>query len=1276
MNVQSIKASKWARGAAWVVLGVLALWLIGWLAVPPLLKSEGQKIASEQLGRKVTIGAVNFKPWTLELTLTDLAVATADGAGQQLHVGRIYVNGSIQSLLRLAPVVDGITIDDPSLKLTRESPGHYDIDDILARLDRPSAKPAGKPMQFALYNLVLNGGAVDFDDKVVGKTQQLRGLTLAVPFLSNFDSKRDVVVRPRLAFTLNGSHFDSAAEGTPFAQTRKTDATLKLAGLDLAPYLGYLPASLPVRLQAGVIDADLKLAFEQAPSASIKLSGTVQASHVKLADAKTQDLLAFDALKVTMADVEPLARQAKISSIELTGPDLAVRRDATGRLNLDFTTPPTAATTGNSAAVASTAPASAAASATPPAEASPWKIEVDKVAVLGGTVQWTDETTAPRAQLALRDLVFDAAGIALPFAQPLQFSGSALLASGAADSAAKGAAAQTASLTFGGSATDRVASVAANVTTLPLGLAAPYLAAYLKPGLSGELSAQLNVDWKAQPAGSQASGVQIGVKDLKLDHPALTGAAAVVAKARGKQPPIPALPGAEQIRVSDARIDLDQQTVRVGNVVVTDPHASVQRGADKRWMFEDWLKGPAAAHPHAASSRNVESKRAKPHADPWKIAIDDIAIDGGAVAYRDAAGSRPVAFQVTQLNVHLKDFSLDAKRPLPLSVSASIGAGRTEPGRIDYNGDLGLAPLSAQGRLHAVRLPLQAFAPYFDNALNVRLRRADASFNGRVHYLESKAGPVVQVAGDSALEDLQADTVAQPAEGAQQPAVAAEPLLQWKALSVRGLDLAMKPGAATRVNVRETALSDFYARVIINPSGRINLQDLVKPKTPPGAAAAPAASKASAPPAAPVTTAANAPAPIIHIGPINLINGKVLFSDHFIKPNYSADLTQLTGKLSAFSSVAPAGAPQMADLTLSGRAEGTASLEITGKLNPLAKPLALDITGKVHDLELPPLSPYAVKYSGHEIERGKMSMDVHYVVLPDGQLTAKNNLVLNQLSFGDEVQGAPASLPVKLAVALLADRDGVINLNLPISGSLNDPQFSLGPIIFKAIVNLIVKAVTAPFSLIANAFGGSGGEQLNTVVFAPGSATLTPEARAGLDKVAKVLAERPSLKMTVVGAADLDAERAGYRRERLNAMVRAEKRREMLLNPGKATASAATAPASAAAGDAPAITVSDSEYPDLLKRVYRHADITKPRNLIGMAKDIPQSEMESLLMANIPVTEDSMRQLALARGEAVKDYLASRQVPSNQLFLGAPKTPAGEGRPAARPTQSGYPAPI
>ena len=396
-------------------------------------------------------------------------------------------------------------------------------------------------------------------------------------------------------------------------------------------------------------------------------------------------------------------------------------------------------------------------------------------------------------------------------------------------------------------------------------------------------------------------------------------------------------------------------------------------------------------------------------------------------------------------------------------------------------------------------------------------------------------------------------------------------------------------------------------------------------------------------------------AAIVNFGPLSLINGKVLFSDRFIKPNYTANLTELTGKLSAFSSEAPTGnaAPSvnMADLELRGRAEGTASLEIVGKLNPLAKPLALDITGKVRDLELPPLSPYAIKYAGYCINRGKMSVDVNYVVLPNGQLTAKNKLVLNQLSFGDKVDGAPASLPVKLAVALLADRNGVIDLDLPISGSLNDPQFSLGPVIVKVIINVIAKAITAPFSLLANAFGGGGGDELSSVSFAAGSAQLTADAKAGLDKVAKALTERPALKLTVVGTSNLDAEQGGFKRERLVEMVRAEKRRVTVKEGGTPSAD---------------ITVSPAEYPALLKEVYKRADMPKPRNVVGLTKDLPDAEMEKLLLADIKVSEEAMRELAVQRGVVVKDYLAAANLPADRLFLGATKTAAPDPKWAPR----------
>ena len=190
MDRQSFRQNRWTRRVAWLVGAVLALWAIGWLAVPPLLRQQAQKIATEKLGRNVTIGAVDFKPWSLELTVSNLAIATADGRAEQLHVQRIYLDAELQSVLRWAPVVDAVQVDQPVLRLTHLGGGRYDIDDVLKRLAPAADQPVEQPAKFALYNLALNAGSIDYIDTTVNRTHAVRELRLAVPFLSNLPSQR------------------------------------------------------------------------------------------------------------------------------------------------------------------------------------------------------------------------------------------------------------------------------------------------------------------------------------------------------------------------------------------------------------------------------------------------------------------------------------------------------------------------------------------------------------------------------------------------------------------------------------------------------------------------------------------------------------------------------------------------------------------------------------------------------------------------------------------------------------------------------------------------------------------------------------------------------------------------------------------------------------------------------------------------------------------------------------------------------------------------------
>lgn len=1166
---------------------LLLLWGLAWVAVPPLLKWQLQKQASNLLGRAVTVERIDFRPWSLGLTIEGLQVADASGGKPQFSLARLYANVELQSVLRLAPVVSMLSFEQPRLNLRHLGQGRYDVDDILQRLRPSDSGEPSEPSHFALFNIDVAGGEVAFADDSTGSTHRITELNLGLPFLSNLPSRQEVLTEPRLAFVLNGSAFDTRASSTPFAQTRDTEARVDIPTLDLAPYFPYWPAQWPVQPRAGTLHLALKLDFEHQAQPRLTVSGKAALSGLRVVErldpSKEASLLSWERLQLDIRRLEPLARVADLASVELQSPRLDLSRDAQGRLNLGRI----------GAALTGLEPGSASTTSVP--APSPWQVSVARVSLEGGSVPWKDDSVRPPADLPLTALNLQLENLSWPMVTPAPFQASAQLGE--------------TPIRLQGNATASEAQAQLSLGELSLSQLAPYVADMLVPDLDGRLSAELALAWRAAQ-GEQPMMLSLEIPSLQLDD---------VRVGPARRP----LASLAALQVQDTRIDLPARAALVGRVQAKRLHTNVQRDKNGRWLAQDWVK----------TSPPTPDEVAPPA--PWQLTVAELDLDGASVTLDDRAPAQPVALAASQIKLQVKNLQPLASKPpdMPVSLQLRLGpaqAARGEPGRLSMVGTLRLPVAGAadglrvKAKVQAERLPLHELEPYFGERLNLELLRADASYGGTVEAALPASGLNLSLAGQASLDDFRANTLSP-----------AEDLLAWKSLQVRGLALAMAPGQPTRLSVEETVLSDYFARLIIDETGRINLQGLVKPAD--GDAVVATSSPAAS---APVVNVPTGPQPDIRFGAVSLVNGRVLFSDRFIKPNYSANLSELTGGLSAFASASTAsGAPQLGDLTLRGRAEGTAALEIDGKLNPLAQPLAMDIRGKVRNLELPPLSPYTVKYAGHGIERGKLSVDVAYKVEPSGQLTASNQIILNQLSFGDRVAGSEApNLPIKLAVALLADRNGVIDINLPVSGSLNDPQFRLAPLIFRLIFNLIGKAITAPFSLIASAFGG-GGPEMSQVAFGEGQQTLDAASRERLDAVAKALVERPALQVTVVGHADPESERAGYQRSRLDQQVLAEKRRAL---------------ARSGAVPAEGLTVSAEEYPVLLKEVYRRADMPKPRNVIGIAKDIPQAEMEALLMAAVTVTGDRLRELAVARAVAVKDYLASRQLPEDRLFLGAP----------------------
>lgn len=604
---------------------------------------------------------------------------------------------------------------------------------------------------------------------------------------------------------------------------------------------------------------------------------------------------------------------------------------------------------------------------------------------------------------------------------------------------------------------------------------------------------------------------------------------------------------------------------------------------------------------------------------------------------RDASGRRVLALD--ELALDLRQARLPSGR-----LDAALVFNRK--GRVTLAGDTALAPLHLDLAVGVEQLDLQPFAALVSDRINVRVTRAVLSGKARLALDQPADGPDKPMKGE-----VRADLAL--ARLATLDVVNANDFVDWDDLALRGLRVQLAPLA---VHVDEVALKNFYARVIVSPAGRINLQDIMRGRAQPqrsltdATAAAPAAAPPPAAAPAPKAGAGTAAAalPPVSIGKVVLAGGHVRFTDNFIKPRYTADLLDLHGAVAGISSDPKASA----SVDLQGRVND-APLVIGGTISPLRAEPALDIKASVHGMELAQFTPYSSKYVGYRIERGKMSFDVAYR-LENRQLSATNRLVLDQLTFGERVESPSAtSLPVMLAVALLKDRNGVIDIDLPIGGSLDDPQFSVGGLLVKVLVNLITKAVTAPFTLLANLVGGGSSAELSWVAFAPGQWSIGPDGEAKLKSLAKALAERPGLKLEVQGWADPQADGAALRRAALASRLRALKRQEMAASGTLVTGAE--------------VAVSAHEYTDLLARAYQ-------LDIAGSAKGARPNEqqMEKALLERQPVGDDELRALGDRRAQAAKSWLTTvGSVPEERVALVGAKIGAAPAASAGAPSGQG-----
>jgi len=1201
--VRSRGARRWALS---IVVIVALFGLLGFFAAPPLVRHVAQQQLSTQLARPVTIGRVTLNPFTLRLEADRIRIGEKSAPGDFFSAERLVVRLSWLTMLRFAPIVDELRLDSPHAHIVRLDAQRFNFSDIVEKFSTPS-KPQTGPARFSVSNIDVDNGRIDFDDRLLGAQHVVDQLSLGVPFIATLPSKTDIFVDPRFVARVDGSPISIGGKTKPFAASRESEIALKFADLDVPRLLSYAPVKLPVTVQNGKLAGDLKLHFVMAgDTPALTVTGTADLADARIVDERSAPLFSAHALHVAAASLEPFKRVFHFDEIRLDQPSLHLVRERSGELSVarTFAATPEAASAASAASAAVQASGASAASAASDAAvaATPLDLSIKRLALNDGDVALEDRAPAQPVALGLTHLTVSVDDFSTLAKGPARYAVRSALAQG-------GTLAATGSFDLDAKTAD--AKLAAEA--LPLALAQPYLADATAARISsGTLGANLpvKVDWSKAPVNVRVSNGDLTLKSLKLASSSGSGDVAL-----------------GDARIGVKQIDLAAHKAELSSVEATGLAVKATRLKDGRIDLAAWAQPPKKAQASAETRASAHAGERAGESPEWHYAIGALRLKDASADIVDQVPTRPATVHVSSIQLEAQNVSDDMSRPLPIKLDATLNG----KGMLEASGTVVPTPLDASLKLHANRLDVAAFEPYFGDSLNAVLKSALLNAGGELKLSTAKDSVKASYRGGAALVDVRL-----------LDRITSAPLAGWRSLVLARTNVHYD-GRATDIDIGRVTFAQFFGSVLLSAQGKLNLDDvLAREKSDAATEAATHHGRTSE-----VVVAHNAPSapsnPLrVHVGEVVLQQGHVKYTDNFVKPNYNANLVDITGTIGAFGTDSTTPAPVDVGASLAGNGP----IAIRGTVNPLAQKPSLDLSASAHDIELKNLTPYSVKYAGYPITKGTLNVDLHYK-LDNDLLTANNHLFIDQLTFGEHVENDTATkLPVRLAISLLKNSRGQIDVNVPVSGSLSNPQFSLGSLIWSAILHLVERAVTAPFTLLANALGGngeSGARELRYVAFAPGSAELTDSTRSKLDTIEKLLADKPEVKLELTGRADPAIDTPALRLAYVDDLVRKEKVKAQ--------------GGSAQGADLSSVTFAPGEYTEYLTKVYKNADFKKQRNFIGLTKTLPDDDMKRILAAHAPIDEASLRDLAQRRADAVRQYL---KVDAARISIAAPKLDAKE----------------
>jgi hypothetical protein len=510
---------------------------------------------------------------------------------------------------------------------------------------------------------------------------------------------------------------------------------------------------------------------------------------------------------------------------------------------------------------------------------------------------------------------------------------------------------------------------------------------------------------------------------------------------------------------------------------------------------------------------------AAPADTPWTVALDRFDVAEHRLAITDRSVSPAVQLEINGIRVSARDVRTDGKKPFPLDASFRVAQG----GRFTAKGRVAPDGSTADATLTLGQLALAPAQPYVSQHAEVQLRSGEVSTTGRLTYRAGRDRPTVTYTGSADIDRVQ---VVEAASG--------DPVVSWTALHADNLKFGLAPD---RLEIAELRLTELDGKLVIFQDKSVSIAKLMKPAGGPAASTPTAGTPTATAPAAsgPSGAAAGRPAaaeptfPVV-IERVRLDEGSMNFADLSLVLPFATRVHGLNGVVVGLGSDPGA----RATMKLDGRVDEFGLVKVDGALSPFQPKAFTDITVIFRNVPMSTLTPYSATFAGRRIVAGTMNVDLQYKI-DNSALVGENKVVLTKLKLGERVESTGAMrLPLDLAIAILSDSEGRIDIALPVRGNVDSPQFSYGHLIWQALVTVITKVVTSPFRALAGLLGGDAeADKLQTVVFEPGSDIVRPPEREKLQRVAEVLGKRTQLKLTVHGGYDAKADGEALRARRV-----------------------------------------------------------------------------------------------------------------------------------------------